>query len=233
MWLIVTVLPAPEGPSRTVISPAGTLEVDAAEDLGAAEALDHARELDRRPVADASADMRSSVRRSTITVQCASTSCSRPSGRCSRSSSSPRRRRAGLELLFETVAALKPLEPDYVSVTYGAGGATRDGTVEIAERIKRDHGLEVMAHLSCVGETREGLAVDPRPLRRDRDRQRARPARRPAPRRGRLHPARGRALLGGRADRVHHRWPRRSRSAAPASRRSTRRPTTSPPTSPT
>lgn len=65
---------------------------------------------------------------------------------------------AGFELLFETVEALEPLEPDYVSVTYGAGGATRDGTVEIAERIKSEHGIEVMAHLSCVGETREGLA---------------------------------------------------------------------------
>jgi methylenetetrahydrofolate reductase (NADPH) len=65
----------------------------------------------------------------------------------------------GFELLFETVEALKPLEPDYVSVTYGAGGATRDGTVEIAERIKSEHGIEVMAHLSCVGETREGLAA--------------------------------------------------------------------------
>jgi methylenetetrahydrofolate reductase (NADPH) len=63
----------------------------------------------------------------------------------------------GYELLFDTVEALKPLEPDYVSVTYGAGGATRDGTVEIAERIKSDHGIEVMAHLSCVGETRDGL----------------------------------------------------------------------------
>ncbi|MFL5891783.1 MAG: methylenetetrahydrofolate reductase [NAD(P)H] [Solirubrobacterales bacterium] len=59
--------------------------------------------------------------------------------------------------LFETVQALKPLAPDFVSVTYGAGGATRDGTVEIATRIKQDHGLEAMAHLSCVGETREGL----------------------------------------------------------------------------
>jgi methylenetetrahydrofolate reductase (NADPH) len=59
--------------------------------------------------------------------------------------------------LFETVEALKPLNPDYVSVTYGAGGATRDGTVEIATRIKQEHGLEAMAHLSCVGETREGL----------------------------------------------------------------------------
>src|SRR3954449_13620441 len=59
--------------------------------------------------------------------------------------------------LFETVEALKPLDPAYVSVTYGAGGATRDGTVEIATRIKREYGLEAMAHLSCVGETREGL----------------------------------------------------------------------------
>jgi methylenetetrahydrofolate reductase (NADPH) len=64
----------------------------------------------------------------------------------------------GVRQLFETVEALKPLEPDYVSVTYGAGGATRDGTVEISAQIKQKHGLEVMAHLSCVGETREGLA---------------------------------------------------------------------------
>ncbi len=64
---------------------------------------------------------------------------------------------AGVDALFETVEALKPLAPDFVSVTYGAGGATRDGTVEIATRIKREHGLEAMAHLSCVGETREGL----------------------------------------------------------------------------
>jgi methylenetetrahydrofolate reductase (NADPH) len=69
----------------------------------------------------------------------------------------PPKTETGLDLLFEAVAALKPLEPDYVSVTYGAGGATRDGTVEIAERIKSEHGIEVMAHLSCVGETREGL----------------------------------------------------------------------------
>jgi methylenetetrahydrofolate reductase (NADPH) len=63
----------------------------------------------------------------------------------------------GVARLFETVAALRPLEPDYVSVTYGAGGGTRDGTVEIATRIKREYGIETMAHLSCVGETREGL----------------------------------------------------------------------------
>ena len=69
----------------------------------------------------------------------------------------PPRTPEGAEALFETVDALKPLKPDFVSVTYGAGGATRDGTAEIATRIKRDHGLEAMAHRSCVGETQEGL----------------------------------------------------------------------------
>ena len=69
----------------------------------------------------------------------------------------PPRTPEGVEALFETIAALKPLEPSFVSVTYGAGGATREGTVEVATTIKRDHGLETMAHLSCVGETAEGL----------------------------------------------------------------------------
>src|SRR3954469_3144617 len=62
-----------------------------------------------------------------------------------------------VEELFDTGEALRRPALAYVSVTYGAGGATRDGTVEIATRIKQDHGLEAMAHLSCVGETQEGL----------------------------------------------------------------------------
>jgi methylenetetrahydrofolate reductase (NADPH) len=65
----------------------------------------------------------------------------------------------GVEELFATVEALRALEPDFVSVTYGAAGSTRQGTIDIAERIKREHGLETMAHLSCVGETRDGLAA--------------------------------------------------------------------------
>ncbi len=52
---------------------------------------------------------------------------------------------------------LRPLEPSYVSVTYGAGGSTRTRTIEIVKRIKEDFGLEAMAHLSCVGSTREEL----------------------------------------------------------------------------
>jgi len=65
----------------------------------------------------------------------------------------------GVEQLFATVEALRPLEPSFVSITYGAGGATRDGTVEIAERLQTEAGLETMAHLSCVGESREGLTA--------------------------------------------------------------------------
>jgi methylenetetrahydrofolate reductase (NADPH) len=61
--------------------------------------------------------------------------------------------------LYETARELAKLEPDFVSVTYGAGGSTRDGTVEITTALKDKLGMETMAHLSCVGETTEGLAV--------------------------------------------------------------------------
>jgi methylenetetrahydrofolate reductase (NADPH) len=61
--------------------------------------------------------------------------------------------------LMETARALAALEPDFVSVTYGAGGSTREGTVEVTRRLKDELGLETMAHLSCVGETTEGLAA--------------------------------------------------------------------------
>src|SRR3954464_814602 len=61
--------------------------------------------------------------------------------------------------LFETARSLHELEPDFVSVTYGAGGSTREGTVEITKALKDDVGLQAMAHLSCVGETGEGPAA--------------------------------------------------------------------------
>src|SRR5262249_43566273 len=70
----------------------------------------------------------------------------------------PKTEEAG-EQLFATARSLRELEPDFVSVTYGAGGSTREGTVEITKRLRDEHGLEAMAHLSCVGETTEGLAA--------------------------------------------------------------------------
>jgi methylenetetrahydrofolate reductase (NADPH) len=59
--------------------------------------------------------------------------------------------------LRATLEALRQLEPDFVSVTYGAGGSSRDRTVELTKWIKQDLGIEAMAHLSCVGSTREEL----------------------------------------------------------------------------
>jgi methylenetetrahydrofolate reductase (NADPH) len=64
---------------------------------------------------------------------------------------------AGFADLFQTIAALRPLQPSYVSVTYGAGGSTRRKTVDIVKRIKHEIGLESMAHLTCVGATREEI----------------------------------------------------------------------------
>jgi methylenetetrahydrofolate reductase (NADPH) len=61
------------------------------------------------------------------------------------------------ESLFETVGVLRELEPDFFSVTYGAGGATREGTLETTRAIRDDYDVEAMAHLSCVGETVENL----------------------------------------------------------------------------
>src|SRR3712207_6335664 len=61
------------------------------------------------------------------------------------------------EQLYATAHSLKEIQPDFVSVTYGAGGSNRDGMVEISGALHNDVGLETMAHLSCVGETREGL----------------------------------------------------------------------------
>jgi methylenetetrahydrofolate reductase (NADPH) len=60
--------------------------------------------------------------------------------------------------LRATLEALRRLEPDFVSVTYGAGGSSRGRTVELTKWIKQDLGIEAMAHLSCVGSTREELA---------------------------------------------------------------------------
>lgn len=59
--------------------------------------------------------------------------------------------------LIETVEALGALNPDFFSVTYGAVGATREGTIETLTTIKQEFGFEAMAHLSCVGETTDGL----------------------------------------------------------------------------
>ncbi|MGA2542156.1 MAG: methylenetetrahydrofolate reductase [NAD(P)H] [Verrucomicrobiota bacterium] len=60
-------------------------------------------------------------------------------------------------LLEKTLPALKAAQPDYCSVTYGAGGGTREKTLMIVDRIQREHGLTTMCHLTCVNATAEEL----------------------------------------------------------------------------
>jgi methylenetetrahydrofolate reductase (NADPH) len=59
--------------------------------------------------------------------------------------------------LREALGELRKLEPSFVSVTYGAGGGTRDKTIEIVKHIRDQYGLEAMAHLTCVGATVDEL----------------------------------------------------------------------------
>ena len=60
-------------------------------------------------------------------------------------------------LLEKTIPTLLELKPDFCSVTYGAGGGTREKTLTIVDRIQKDHHLTAMAHLTCVNATREEI----------------------------------------------------------------------------
>ena len=62
-------------------------------------------------------------------------------------------------LLEKTIPALMKLKPDYCSVTYGAGGSTRDKTLMIVDRIQREHGLTTVLHLTCVNATEDEIGA--------------------------------------------------------------------------
>src|SRR5437588_4950167 len=60
--------------------------------------------------------------------------------------------------LGRTIAELEPLQPSFVSVTYGAGGSTRDRTHDIVAWVRRETSITPMAHLTCQGHTRDEIA---------------------------------------------------------------------------
>lgn len=64
---------------------------------------------------------------------------------------------AGWRTLHRTVAELREFNPHFVSVTYGAGGSSQRETLRAVTEIKREHGIEAMAHLTCVGHSRAEL----------------------------------------------------------------------------
>ncbi len=63
----------------------------------------------------------------------------------------------GRDRLRETIAELEPLEPSFASVTYGAGGSTRERTVDAVTELNESDAITVMPHLTCVGHKREEL----------------------------------------------------------------------------
>lgn len=69
----------------------------------------------------------------------------------------PPREAEGIPNVLRAIDRVKVFKPDFVSVTYGAGGSTRAFTEEITLRVKQETDLEVMAHLTCVGQTREEI----------------------------------------------------------------------------
>ena len=69
----------------------------------------------------------------------------------------PPKDEAGFQSLFETIEKLKPADPAFVSVTYGAGGSTRSKTVDLVGKIKNEIGIESMAHLTCVGHKKKEI----------------------------------------------------------------------------
>ncbi len=69
----------------------------------------------------------------------------------------PPKTEEGFASLYRTIDELHPLRPSYVSVTYGAGGSTRQKTVELVARIQNELKIRAMAHLTCVGHTADEI----------------------------------------------------------------------------
>ena len=69
----------------------------------------------------------------------------------------PPKDQAGEDRLWAAMSALEPIAPDFISVTYGAGGSTRDRTIRITSQITERTSIPTVAHLTCVGSTRGEL----------------------------------------------------------------------------
>jgi len=61
------------------------------------------------------------------------------------------------EVLWRSIREIEQLRPTFVSITYGAGGTTRDGTIRVTERVAQDTSLTPLGHLTCVAHSRDEL----------------------------------------------------------------------------
>ena len=71
-----------------------------------------------------------------------------------------------VETVFKTLDELKDIKPDFISVTYGAGGKAKDRTVEIASKIKNEYHIESLAHLTCISATKKQIRESFEEMRR-------------------------------------------------------------------
>ena len=70
----------------------------------------------------------------------------------------PPKKKANIESIYDTVEKITVCKPDFISVTYGAGGSMTDNyTCEIASNIKKKFGIETLAHLTCINSSREDV----------------------------------------------------------------------------
>ncbi|HHY05668.1 MAG TPA: methylenetetrahydrofolate reductase [NAD(P)H] [Clostridia bacterium] len=69
----------------------------------------------------------------------------------------PPKKNSPLETIYTTIEGLKHLNPDFISVTYGAGGSNKDRTVEITSLIKHKYDIESLAHLTCISSTKDEI----------------------------------------------------------------------------
>ncbi len=72
-----------------------------------------------------------------------------------------------VETVFKTLDELKDINPDFISVTYGAGGKAKDRTVEIASKIKNEYKIESLAHLTCISATKKQIRETFEEMRRN------------------------------------------------------------------
>lgn len=69
----------------------------------------------------------------------------------------PKNNENDIESIYQTIQELAELKPDFISVTYGAGGSTSRNTTKFASLIKNTYGIEAVAHLSCINTTKEDI----------------------------------------------------------------------------
>jgi methylenetetrahydrofolate reductase (NADPH) len=69
----------------------------------------------------------------------------------------PPKKDTPIDTIFTTIENLKDLKPDFISVTYGAGGSSKDRTAEISSLVKHKYGIEALAHLTCISSTKDQI----------------------------------------------------------------------------